>query len=110
MLVCEPTTSVREPFDPLTKVALDAQSVSSAESLIAAIVVLTELKAPGQFGAIVQLEEARAMEASSSIQGAYVICKQPTRVIYNKEKVPTNVETFSPLVAEAGFEPTTSGL
>jgi hypothetical protein len=50
--------------------------------------VLTELNAEGQLGAIAQLDEAKAIEASSSIQGAYEICKKPTQVIYNKEKGP----------------------
>ncbi len=110
MLVCEPITKVKDPLDPLINVALDAQSVSCAESLTAPIVVLTALKVLGQFGASAQLDETNAKEASNSIQGAYVICKNATRVIYNKEKAPTIVGTFSLLVAEAGFEPTTSGL
>jgi hypothetical protein len=88
VLTDEPITRVKEPLDPFTKVALDAQRVSCAESLTAPIVVLTELNAEGQLGAIVQLDEARAIEASSSIQGAYEICKKPTQVIYNKEKGP----------------------
>jgi hypothetical protein len=60
-------TRLSEPFVPLTSNALVAQTFNSVELDIAPTVVFRELNAAGQLVALAHKDEARTIEAVSSI-------------------------------------------